>query len=142
MHYDVADEDGAIIAYVLINLDSHSLDMHCLKHGKGCSTGRTYLSFPVDEGKRLTPLRESRGRCLVFLTVWARWRSRFTGGEADRDAHVEASKCKGEASVLGDGTSAERQEARLYVESADTLAEPRSYERQLRPDEPLEPELF
>ena len=129
---------GPIIGYILINEHSRSLDVHCLRHGNSCAISRSYVPWDEKDGK-WTPLRLAKGRPLGFLVSWLRWGLKWNDGEAFRDAHYEASKCKGDAARLADGASIERASARRYVEVEPTLQPCRAMERTPRPDEGPEP---
>jgi hypothetical protein len=137
LHYDMGKSAGVVIGYALVNENAGTIDVHCSRHGAECSVSRTFLRY---EGEgALTPLRSSRGRPFAFLQAWLQWGMKWPRGDEHRDAHIAASKCKGEAAVLADGRSRERVRARAYVESTASLHEVRRAERRPRDGEGLEP---
>ena len=137
--YPVFSKEGIRVGHLLVNDNAKSIDAHCELHGGQCATGRSYEAYAG--GDALTELRASKGRPAAFLVTWLRMGTDYGHGPDGREVHcaIGARGSKFMPACLRDGTSAERCEARDYVETADEMAEVRRVERQPRPGEPLEP---
>jgi len=137
--WDVFNEAGVKIAFILHNANAGSLDCHCLLHGGECGVGRTVR--PYEGTGNVTARRSSQGRCLAWLVAWARGGELpfVPLGEDGKDEHCGGKLGKGRWSFLASGESPERLSARTWVETAPSMAELRRAERQPRLGEPMEP---